>query len=64
MEAVRITMDVIDNVWRNEEKVLIDNAVDMTLPVRVKCLFHMMVLMGITSLRYSSSVLLVCYAYS
>lgn len=28
-------MDMIDNVWKNEEVVLVDNAVEITLPVRL-----------------------------
>lgn len=33
-EAVRSTMDMINNVWKNQEEVLVGNAVEITLPVR------------------------------
>ncbi|KAI5119154.1 hypothetical protein M0805_005233 [Coniferiporia weirii] len=32
-EAVRITLDMINNVWENKAEVSIDNAVDITLPL-------------------------------
>lgn len=32
-EAVRITMDLVDNIWKNRENVVLDNALDITLPV-------------------------------
>ena len=56
-------MDMIDNVWKNEEKVFIDNAVDMTLPVRVGHLFRLKILTSITSWRYSLSAPLVRSSY-
>lgn len=33
-EAVRITMDMVDNVWKNAETMEFDHVVDVTLPVR------------------------------
>ena len=33
-EAVRVTLDMMDNVWKNKEVVPIDHAVDITLSVR------------------------------
>ncbi|THH06465.1 hypothetical protein EW145_g4070 [Phellinidium pouzarii] len=32
-EAVRVTLDLIDNVWKNKAEVTTDNAVDITLPL-------------------------------
>ncbi|KAH8110025.1 614/534 cytochrome P450 [Phellopilus nigrolimitatus] len=32
-ESVRITLDMIDNVWENKEEVVIDHAVDITLSI-------------------------------
>ena len=33
-EAVRITMDMIDNVWKNAEEVYLDHVNETTLSVR------------------------------
>jgi hypothetical protein len=30
---VRIVLDMMDNIWENEEEIVVDHCVDITLPI-------------------------------
>lgn len=34
-ETVRIMVDLFDNLWENKPEIVVDHAVDITLPVRI-----------------------------
>lgn len=54
-------MDMIDNVWKNKGEINIDNAVDITLPVRFSLIFTpLLINLLIYSWPYSLSVPQVC----
>lgn len=62
-ETTKIMIDLFDNIWGDKPEIVVDNCVDVTLPVRYLRIFHAYLTHVHTSTRllFSSSVSQVIY---